>query len=349
MELSILCDCEIALIVFNQTNKLFQYASEDTDKILLRYADYEESPCQALTNADYNVRFDNSNEKAPPTPKTGKIKKNDDSPIKRPHTEMDSGQQAREYIKYKISKKNEEPFKTPNSGAMGHGVGMGGNSGLSVHVPSGLRQETLSSSGMPPQTILNPYMKSQTFSHPPHNEESSEDDNDGWNPPMILHDQNSSSMTYPPIQNFSPHPANLSWIPPSEPQQQQQNLPTKSSSFKKGLSIMIPSPFPGFPSDFHQSMMGNMNALSPHLEAAFSRHPGDFSHGIPHGFPVHHPQNTELLSPIHTERDFPFKKEPNHDGGGSMMGLPGFQRIMQDSQHDDGVKKRRPIIRNTSI
>eukprot|EP00794_Sanderia_malayensis_P009516 gene9516-10504_t len=50
-ELSILCDCEIALIIFNSGNKLFQYASTDMDKILLRYTEYNE-PHESRTNAD---------------------------------------------------------------------------------------------------------------------------------------------------------------------------------------------------------------------------------------------------------------------------------------------------------
>ena len=36
-ELSVLCDCEIAVIIFNTHNKLFQYASTDMDKVLLKY------------------------------------------------------------------------------------------------------------------------------------------------------------------------------------------------------------------------------------------------------------------------------------------------------------------------
>ncbi len=36
-ELSVLCDCEIAIIIFNSQNKLFQYASSDMDEILLKY------------------------------------------------------------------------------------------------------------------------------------------------------------------------------------------------------------------------------------------------------------------------------------------------------------------------
>uniref|UniRef100_A0A8C1CS42 Myocyte enhancer factor 2ab n=2 Tax=Cyprinus carpio TaxID=7962 RepID=A0A8C1CS42_CYPCA len=41
-ELSVLCDCEIALIIFNRSNKLFQYASTDMDKVLLKYTEYNE-------------------------------------------------------------------------------------------------------------------------------------------------------------------------------------------------------------------------------------------------------------------------------------------------------------------
>eukprot|EP00066_Takifugu_rubripes_P027885 XP_011617151.1 PREDICTED: myocyte-specific enhancer factor 2D isoform X3 [Takifugu rubripes] len=50
-ELSVLCDCEIALIIFNHTNKLFQYASTDMDKVLLKYTEYNE-PHESRTNAD---------------------------------------------------------------------------------------------------------------------------------------------------------------------------------------------------------------------------------------------------------------------------------------------------------
>ncbi|NXC90233.1 MEF2D factor, partial [Cercotrichas coryphoeus] len=50
-ELSVLCDCEIALIIFNSTNRLFQYASTDMDKVLLKYTEYNE-PHESRTNAD---------------------------------------------------------------------------------------------------------------------------------------------------------------------------------------------------------------------------------------------------------------------------------------------------------
>ncbi|KAA0202753.1 hypothetical protein HAZT_HAZT006651 [Hyalella azteca] len=50
-ELSVLCNCEIALIIFNSSNKLFQYASTDMDKVLLKYTEYNE-PHESRTNND---------------------------------------------------------------------------------------------------------------------------------------------------------------------------------------------------------------------------------------------------------------------------------------------------------
>lgn len=48
-ELSVLCDCEIALIIFSSSNKLYQYASTDMDKVLLKYTEYSE-PHESVTN-----------------------------------------------------------------------------------------------------------------------------------------------------------------------------------------------------------------------------------------------------------------------------------------------------------
>ena len=48
-ELSVLCDCEIALIISSSSNKLYQYASTDMDNILLKYTEYNE-PHESLTN-----------------------------------------------------------------------------------------------------------------------------------------------------------------------------------------------------------------------------------------------------------------------------------------------------------
>lgn len=51
MELSILCGCEIALIVFN-SSKLFHYSSSDLDSTLVKYADFNDEANQGITNKD---------------------------------------------------------------------------------------------------------------------------------------------------------------------------------------------------------------------------------------------------------------------------------------------------------
>ncbi|KDR18664.1 Myocyte-specific enhancer factor 2 [Zootermopsis nevadensis] len=59
-ELSVLCDCEIALIIFSSSNKLYQYASTDMDKVLLKYTEYNE-PHESLTNKNIiEVKSDRS-------------------------------------------------------------------------------------------------------------------------------------------------------------------------------------------------------------------------------------------------------------------------------------------------
>lgn len=50
-ELSVLCDCEIALIIFTSNNKLYQYASSDMDKVLLKYTEYNDTVV-SQTNKD---------------------------------------------------------------------------------------------------------------------------------------------------------------------------------------------------------------------------------------------------------------------------------------------------------
>ncbi|RIB15594.1 hypothetical protein C2G38_2039247 [Gigaspora rosea] len=64
-ELSVLCDCEIALIIFNSNNKLVQYASTDIDKILLKYTEYSE-PHESKGNHDFANATDDDDDNPPP-------------------------------------------------------------------------------------------------------------------------------------------------------------------------------------------------------------------------------------------------------------------------------------------
>jgi hypothetical protein len=52
MELSVLCDCDVAVIVFGADRKLVQYASMDMDKLLDEYAQACAKPHERITTAD---------------------------------------------------------------------------------------------------------------------------------------------------------------------------------------------------------------------------------------------------------------------------------------------------------
>jgi len=52
-ELSVLCECEVALIIFTPNNKLVQYASTDIDKTLMKYTEYSSEPHESKGNADF--------------------------------------------------------------------------------------------------------------------------------------------------------------------------------------------------------------------------------------------------------------------------------------------------------
>jgi len=126
MELSILCDCEISLIIFNnQTGKYFQYSSSDNDKILLRYVDCDESPVQAYTNNDYVTHFEKKDqiclkreaEDSDYEPEKRSfvtvIPKREDDPEESQIKLVDNNKQrpfnstAKDHMRYKLQKKKE--------------------------------------------------------------------------------------------------------------------------------------------------------------------------------------------------------------------------------------------------
>lgn len=52
MELSVLCGCDIALVIFNSNSKLFQYSSTDMDAILQKYSKLCNQPHEVRNNQD---------------------------------------------------------------------------------------------------------------------------------------------------------------------------------------------------------------------------------------------------------------------------------------------------------
>ncbi|KAL4623547.1 hypothetical protein GN956_G19581 [Arapaima gigas] len=123
-ELSVLCDCEIALIIFNSSNKLFQYASTDMDKVLLKYTEYNE-PHESRTNSDIVEKLRNKGHSdcASPDPgdsfghspimddRFGKLGDQSDALNKKEHRGCDSPDPDASYV---LTPHTEEKYKKIN-------------------------------------------------------------------------------------------------------------------------------------------------------------------------------------------------------------------------------------------
>lgn len=51
-ELSIMCNCEISLIIFTESDELYKYASTDLDLTLLKYTECTRTQ-ESLTNKNF--------------------------------------------------------------------------------------------------------------------------------------------------------------------------------------------------------------------------------------------------------------------------------------------------------
>uniref|UniRef100_A0A8C5CHN8 Myocyte enhancer factor 2aa n=1 Tax=Gadus morhua TaxID=8049 RepID=A0A8C5CHN8_GADMO len=158
-ELSVLCDCEIALIIFNSSNKLFQYASTDMDKVLLKYTEYNE-PHESRTNSDIveKLRIKGHNDCASPDPEEcfGQ------SPLMDDHFSKLGEERALMYKRsgptalpqQNFSMHVAVPVSHPNASMYQQGVGQGslGDGGmLSPPTHSSALHRNLGSSGGPQQ------------------------------------------------------------------------------------------------------------------------------------------------------------------------------------------------------
>ncbi|XP_061116130.1 myocyte enhancer factor 2cb isoform X7 [Conger conger] len=146
-ELSVLCDCEIALIIFNSTNKLFQYASTDMDKVLLKYTEYNE-PHESRTNSDIveTLRKKGLNGCDSPDPDA------DDSVGHSPESE-DKYRKINDDIDLMISRQRlcamppsnyEMPVSNPNSLIYSHSGGSLGNHNLLPLAHHSLQRNSMS-------------------------------------------------------------------------------------------------------------------------------------------------------------------------------------------------------------
>ncbi|XP_029354591.1 myocyte-specific enhancer factor 2A-like isoform X2 [Echeneis naucrates] len=138
-ELSVLCDCEIALIIFNSSNKLFQYASTDMDKVLLKYTEYNE-PHESRTNSDIVEALNKKEHRGCDSPDAEAsyiLTPNTEEKYKKINEEFDNMMKS-----HKISTGlPQQNFMHVASGSMPYSPGTGGGGG-------GVTSQTLADSGI---------------------------------------------------------------------------------------------------------------------------------------------------------------------------------------------------------
>ncbi|XP_018553023.1 myocyte-specific enhancer factor 2A isoform X1 [Lates calcarifer] len=126
-ELSVLCDCEIALIIFNSSNKLFQYASTDMDKVLLKYTEYNE-PHESRTNSDIVEALNKKEHRgcdSPDTEASYVLTPNTEEKYKKINEEFDNMMKS-----HKISTGlPQQNFMHVGPGGMSYSPGAGGGGG----------------------------------------------------------------------------------------------------------------------------------------------------------------------------------------------------------------------------
>ncbi|XP_061163672.1 myocyte-specific enhancer factor 2C-like isoform X1 [Saccostrea echinata] len=139
-ELSILCDCEIALIIFNSANKLFQYASTDMDNVLLKYTEYNE-PHESRTNKDIIEALNKKEHKGCESPDPdGDLYSNSLTPEEK-YNNQHTNRMPEDYQRYPSVQRNMSPYPGP-------GMPPGLTSGIPLH---NYMNQPLSGHGMSPQ------------------------------------------------------------------------------------------------------------------------------------------------------------------------------------------------------
>ncbi|CCI10144.1 unnamed protein product [Albugo candida] len=139
MELSKLCDCEIALIVFDSNEKLYQYSSASVDQILLKYTEYRD-PYEMKDNSDYEILFGEKKKRN----KEGSIS---ETPTGTPTTKQDGDQESEQDVMdhrngagnkkrvqrgfQQLLKKDQLSYIPPTLPIYQHGLGMLG--GMQSH------------------------------------------------------------------------------------------------------------------------------------------------------------------------------------------------------------------------
>ncbi|EDS31679.1 myocyte-specific enhancer factor 2d [Culex quinquefasciatus] len=230
-ELSVLCDCEIALIIFSSSNKLYQYASTDMDKVLLKYTEYNE-PHESLTNKNIIEKENKNGTMSPDSPEP------EDSYTLTPRTEAKYNKIDEDF--QIMMQRNQQLSAAAaaagggggggGGGRGGGGVGMSGNSySLPVSVPV---IGTYNDSSM---LQSSPQMAHNSISPRP----SSSETDSVYPSGGLLEMSNGYPHSASPLGG-SPSPGPSPGI--VQHQSLKQNSPGSSSTRSSNLRVVIPTP-----------------------------------------------------------------------------------------------------------
>lgn len=217
MELSILCDCEISLIIFNnQSGKYFQYGSTDTEKILLRYVDCDEMPVQSYTNSDYFTQFEKKD--------TVSIKREVEDSDYEPNNERKS------FIAVTPKREEEDKSRAMNSSFKDYMRLKIQNKPDSIIKQENMGLQTIPRASYIPSAYKNPATDTHYFP----NQENHPSTLSSFSPVYSLPLGHPASSSQSQAENGNHHPPEYNWIRPDRP--------SKLALFKNELNIIPPSP-----------------------------------------------------------------------------------------------------------
>jgi len=321
-ELSVLCDCEIAVIIFNSSNKLFQYASTDMDKVLLKYTEYDQ-PHESQTNKDIYESIQRKGLGGPDSPEhedSYHIGDDDHSPKNDNH-----GQDFKDYHNI-INQRNQLNLHMPSNNIQPNFSisAMTNNQYRDQHTPS------LMNDYKPPQQTNNPVIRMLDMSNTNTYQQSGSLSQD--HSPRETHSTSPPSLQIPghSSKDISPVDSPHSHSPPGPPQPQHQHqLHLQPSNLH--LNPHLPSPHkvesfapmttmsvPGFPPP-----MSVFSSAHSHNQDPFSAL-GQLGQDLR----LSHPHITQWLQQAQPQPPSPVKNEPmsprqesSHSGGSDYAAL----------------------------
>ncbi|SAM00871.1 hypothetical protein [Absidia glauca] len=294
-ELSVLCDCEVALIIFNNNGKLVQYASTEMDNILMKYTEYNE-PHESKSNHDFVNASDM-----------------DDNKVEDDDTGLEDHQQHHDHLDNQAPSTSRQHMKQPphaqhlDHQRLQHVAGP---------IPSSISQAAATVTPSPPP----PHMANLQFNHSPAI---------GHQAPVYY--QQPSQIRYtmpqpmhsgPQVQQHQPPPPPHQPQPHHHHQQQQQQHPGMHSSNYDVYSMppqqqhqhrphhhTPPPPPPPDPSQQMYMMHGShvVGGPSPGMNYPSTSHSLPHPHGQPHQH-IH-----QLPAQIPLQTSYSQSPPPHHD------------------------------------